>query len=237
MNIKSTWDDVTLGEYQQILAVETSTLNEVEKEFQLVQILSGAKRSDVDKLSLEQYRQIKNDLAFLSVEPEPFEVKEYYTVRATTYKLVKEVKELSAGQFVDISSLTKDENGVKENLHQILAVLLIPAKKIGLKQVNSFNDFLYFLDRKRKQEKYLQTPFEETATNLLNMPIREVLGIANFFTNLSKGFQQASLAFLETRMKKSLKLSLRILKKKKIKTEKEIQAISQVQDLLGSMAG
>lgn len=199
-SIKNSWDEVTVSEFYQIKDItENVNLNDLEKELKIICVLGDAKEDFINQLSLSEAKEFISSLSFMQT-PMNGKVEDFYYVGDRQYKLTKEMKNLTAGQFIDLSHYTKDKNSMEDNIPTIISILLIPIKKTTK-------------TGKIKLETYLETPLDITVNNIIdNMKITEANGISVFFYLLFNCFLECIQFYLELNQTNQLRSGLKMLK-------------------------
>lgn len=129
---------LTVGEYQQLYTIHTSTDDEIDKAVLSVAILTGKTRWDVEEMPLDQFREISRSISILfSGESEPQKPKNYIKVNGKTYKICLNPRKLSAGQYIDLQHFLK--GNMIDNLHKLMACLLVPRKFFGVGKYDGEN--------------------------------------------------------------------------------------------------
>jgi len=227
LQIKTGWEQVTIEDFMQITsAINDSSVNELEKKIHILAVLAGVEESAFNDYPISEVHKLFKQIDWIYTEPKG-NIQDYYIIGERKYKLIKQVKDLNAAQFIDLSSYTKDPDLVLENIDKICAVLLLPVKSIPLKKrllnkVISGIKNKKFQSHLRKQgikvfteptETYMETPIQETEENIFNrMMISDALGISVFFCLLSNSFINHIQACLESETMKQLKLISPMLK-------------------------
>lgn len=202
LTIKTSWDAVTICDYMNYKnALDNPNTTDFEKKLDVLAILCHITREELMDLPASQIVPLFNKMEFLT-KPPTAEVEPYYEIAGKKFKLIMDVTQLTAGQFIDLSHYTKDPAFIIDNLHAICAILLLPVKPYRGKK-----DII-------PTEKYGETPIGEIAEFLYeNMPIKEALGISNFFTCLYNLFMQITKRYLEQERTKLLNKASKMLSK------------------------
>jgi hypothetical protein len=135
------------------------------------------------------------------------------TINGKKYRIIKDAKDMSAGQYIDYKSYITKENFF-DMLPYILTCFIIPD---GCKYGNGYDT-------------------AELAKELNdNLDIRTALCIADFFLNQSRTSIQASLLYLKWRMKRMMRKETN--KETKEKIADCLGQIESLQSLLENMDG
>ena len=122
------WNNLTLWQYQQLMPILTNPekdWTELDKEVKQLAVISGLTEYQIDSLSIETLKKMRQDLAFLD---EPIEGKpvDFIVVNGRRYRMNYDIKNMPAARYIESKVFSKDTLG---NLHKIAASMVIPQKK------------------------------------------------------------------------------------------------------------
>jgi len=122
------WNNLTLWQYQQLMPILTNPekdWTELDKEVKQLAVISGLTEYQIDSLSIETLKEMRQDLAFLD---EPIEGKpvDFIVVNGRRYRMNYDIKYMPAARYIESKVFSKDTLG---NLHKIAASMVIPQKK------------------------------------------------------------------------------------------------------------
>jgi hypothetical protein len=238
LDLKDSWTEITLSQYADIKGILTSpNYDEFEKELRVLAVLAGKEdftifdtwnRIDAHKLFAAQ--------EFLYKEPDT-QVKPYYSIGGSTYKLINHFDDLECWQFIDLCNVLKDPKAAENRLHELCAMFLRKVAPLTTKQAknNLFIDRLSGSDHGKalvdKWNLQYQEPdlvafsgelTRETAENIFtNLSFADAHAISVFFCLLSTELYKTAQDFLESKHKKQLKSVLKTLNEtpnQKVKT-------------------
>lgn len=119
---------LTVGEYQQLYSIHKSDDDEVDKSIQSVSILTGLTRWEVEDMDLSEFRAMAREISILFgghvIESRP---KTTLKINGKWYYVCLNVRHLTAGQYIDLQHFLK--GNMIDNLHKLMACLLVPVKK------------------------------------------------------------------------------------------------------------
>ena len=118
------WSDITIDKWQHILAISKTELPDFSKEIELVCYLYNLDGAEVLNYPLEKFKALSSQLDFLQDVYEG-DMKTSFIINDVKYVVNWEMQKRTAGQFIDLSELTKDQDLINDNLHKILAVICI----------------------------------------------------------------------------------------------------------------
>jgi len=196
------WDKMTVGKYQQlydVLQVQTFE-NVVDRQIALLACLD---EKSVDYYEAMPFLQLQRDhlprVAFLSNEPPaPNKPPRWLRIGWREYKVLYDFRDICAGQFIDVMSITKAPEGGNPvvhtiaNLHRLMSAICLPVR---------------FAVNGRRVMPYGFVPFDTVANDMLQAPITDVLNISGFFFDAWKAFLKDIPGYLTRRMEKGKMLT------------------------------
>ena len=176
----TTWSDITLEQYIQMVNVSKQELDELENVLELVKIVCG---EEVEQLPLAEYKQMINHINFLSTPIPDIKPKSKYVIGGKEYVCDLDLSKITGSQYIDYSTYIKQNDGV-EGYPNLLSVFLVPK---GCK----YNDGTYDIN--------------ELKSNLPNMLFVDVKAIAFFLQKQYKTLLAITVDYSITVMKKMMK--------------------------------
>ncbi len=119
------WSNITIEQYQQILAIANTDLPDFNKSVELVKYIFNIDNETVLNMPIEKFKSYTSKLDFIE-EPYEGEMITTFAIDGYDYEVVWQMQKRTAGQFIDLSELTKDSELINDNLHKILAVICLP---------------------------------------------------------------------------------------------------------------
>lgn len=119
------YDRLPVGKYMQILAALDRTDNEeIDRQLEVISILSGISVDDIGMMELSAYRELSSRAAFLGEEYAP-EMELPSTIKAGRFELeyIKDYAKLTVSQYVDFQTFCKDG---RHKIVEMLSCLLVP---------------------------------------------------------------------------------------------------------------
>lgn len=191
ISLPSKWSDIKIIDFikiQQIIKdksfeeeYEDETLCEFERFLHLVAALSDKDVTEIKQLDLKSLGQIRTALNFI-YHPELIEKRlpQFFIHHKKYYRVITDIRKLSAGEYIDLSTYTKD--GSDTNLHQVMALFCYPCNWLG--------------QRRKKPEDF--------AEQLLDLPITVCYPIAVFFYQNFNNSLEAIRDYLLTEMERTV---------------------------------
>ena len=188
-----TWNDITVGQYQQLVELGKMELTEEELTHESVAVVYGMTANEVKKLAPEKLGALIGSLAFIKSEVVPVKVKRIKAGKHW-YTFDSNLKELKTSKYVETKYFQQDFAG---NIHNLLAVYCVPLKW-GLIPTS-----------------YDITDFELHAQRLKAAKLPEAMGVLLFFCplllNLTEGILGYSTRQLMTKERELIEKCLTLL--------------------------
>ena len=173
------YNDLTLGTFLEADAILRTEAEEIDKQVDLIALLSGMTRSDVLALPLEDYAALANKTAFMREECPPATAPDRVIVGELVLNPVRDFTKINTAQYIDFQTFSK---GLPQTLPELLSVLLVPST------ARAYN------------EGYDAASVQDAVRSL---PLPVALGLVGFFFARLSDSIAASLTSLE-KMTKSL---------------------------------
>lgn len=124
-----TYYDLTIDKYIQIKDALENVEDELNTQVTLLSIINECGEEELLDLPLNEYKRKVSELSFLSepINPRP-NCPKSITIDGEVYESVRDIKKLTAGQYIDYQSLLKSED-FYSIVPNILAVFFIPKGK------------------------------------------------------------------------------------------------------------
>jgi hypothetical protein len=182
------WNNLTLWQYQQLMPIITNPekdWTELDKEVKQLAVISGLTEYQIDSLSIETLKEMRQDLAFLD---EPIEGKpvDFIVVNGRRYRMNYDIKNMPAARYIESKVFSKDTLG---NLHKIAASMVIPQKKTW---------FGKWVD-----DKYDASKHEEYAADMQEANFIHVYHSLVFFYQVYRNWIEVSRDYMKTEMMKA----------------------------------
>lgn len=117
------YKDLPLGKYLEIDRVLKTDAEEIDKQVQIIAILSDIKPDDLLTMPLTDYAQMAAKTAFLREEPPAVTTPDRVIVNKRAYIPTSDLTKITTAQYVDFQTFSKGGAG---ELPTLLAALLIP---------------------------------------------------------------------------------------------------------------
>jgi hypothetical protein len=169
--------DINLGTFQRYYELTTRTdLTEYQFNKRKIEIFTGLKRLDVDKIKRSDYEEINQQID--KALDQTVEFKPTFFIKDVEFGFIANLDEISAGEYIDLSKY-----GIEvSTMHNLMAVLFRPISK-----KDSFNNYEVINYEGTKQY----------ADIMKHMPLSIVNGALVFFSSLANELTSYTQRFME----------------------------------------
>lgn len=190
------YDKLTIKKYRELIELDNS--DEMEYGIQILSLLADIPEEDLMAMPLDKFSSMMEKTKFLYKEVQKLDYKHLgktLTINGKKYTIVKDARNLTAGQYIDFKNYMKESENFFSTLPYILTVFIVPD---GCKYGNGYD-------------------IDELADELDNtMDIRTALCISDFFRHQSLFLIKVSLRYLSWMMKRAIKKETNKEMKKKM---------------------
>jgi len=171
--IPDTLSEITLGQYQKYLKIQSQNEDENFLAMKMIEIFCGLRGDTILAMKAKSITDITTILSQM-FEEKPALVKQF-DMQGKTYGFIPNLQDMSFGEYIDLDTFIGD----MENIHKAMAVLYRPIKQ-------------------RHKHQYLIEDYKAEDTNIMkDMPMDAVLSSILFFYNLGMDLSKAMLNSLE----------------------------------------
>jgi hypothetical protein len=171
--IPDTLSEITLGQYQKYLKIQSLNEDENFLAMKMIEIFCGLRGDTILAMKAKSIRDITTVLTKM-FEEKPQLVKEF-DMGGESYGFIPNLQDMSFGEYIDLDTFIGD----MENIHKAMAVLYRPIKV-------------------KDKDRYLIEDYKGEETNIMkDMPMDAVLSSILFFYNLGMDLSKAMLNSLE----------------------------------------
>ena len=151
----TSYKEMTLQMYEHLSKIAESDTDDIEKQIQMVSVLTGKTTKEVEDLPISVYHDLAKKTVFLMREPEIEQIKSNTVkINERVYVITNDVTKITTAQYIDFQEYMKQG----KNLANVLSTLLVP-----------------------KGEKYGDADFLEVKKDIERLPICTALGLNAFF--------------------------------------------------------
>ena len=165
-NMPSSWKDVKLKTYIELSNIDTG-LSKIKNIVTIISILANIPIKELYKVDFTDITKI--DVSFIGNTSK--EIDKVIEIDNTKYGVVKDMKKLSLGEYVDLDHYAT----TGKDIHKVVAILMRP--------ITAEDENLYTI------EEYDAESLEVRAEVFLEkMNVSQLLGLSNFFSTSVSGF-------------------------------------------------
>ena len=118
-----TWDDVTIGQYQEIMSIQTT--KKISKFIESLSILFDCDPQFIRDMNMFDYNKLVSETQFLSTQPQNT-IETIIEIDGKRYGLIPDMTLMEAGVFIDAEQFKEESI---ENLHYLTALVYRPIIK------------------------------------------------------------------------------------------------------------
>lgn len=181
----NSWDDITIGQYQEIKSIPDC--NKITKYIETLAIILDIDPNIIREMPMNEYKELVESTQFLNEEPQST-IEKIIEIDGIRYGLIPKFPFITAGEFMDAETWKDDPI---TNLHYLTAMIYRPIIKE--------NGDTYEI------QKHINEGFEERAELFKNrVSIETVMGGNLFFSLIEMTFLEDILTSLTDQMKQEL---------------------------------
>jgi hypothetical protein len=165
IELPNSWEGVTIEQFQALQKILQEKGDEYATNVAIISIMSGVPVDEIETYSLKTYAKCMRTLSFLS-EQLLGQVQKVVEFGGLRYDVITDVYKLNGGQYITLMHLMKDPDKVIDQLHEIMAVFLVPKKKTWWGW---------------KKQPYNSEKHKEVAEAMLQAPMTIVQPLSAFF--------------------------------------------------------
>lgn len=151
----TSYKEMTLQMYEHLSKIAESDTDDIEKQIQMVSVLTGKSVKEVEDLPISVYHDLAKKTVFLMREPAVEQIKSNTVkINERVYVITNDVTKITTAQYIDFQEYMKQG----KDPANVLSTLLVP-----------------------KGEKYGEADFLEVKKDIERLPICTALGLYAFF--------------------------------------------------------
>ena len=187
IELPNSWESVTVEQFQALQRILAEKGEEYATNVAIISIMSGVPVDEIETYSLKTYAKCMQTLSFLT-EQLVGEVQKAVEFGGIRYDVITDVYNLNGGQYITLMHLMKDPDKVIDQLHEVMAVFLVPKKKTWYGW---------------KKGKYDPEKHKEISEAMLQAPMTIVQPLSAFFLS---SYLKSAKHILESSVKKAEKI-------------------------------
>ena len=170
------WQTITVGEYQYLMKIIHSDMDEFEKEIQVCACLKGCTPTDIEAMTFGGFIDLKKEISWIFSDPP----KAKPVRKWKRYKFIYDIRKINTGRYASIQFFL--QAGLVDNLHNLAATIIKP-----------------------RWRRYDATRHEDYAEDIKDAPFLSVYSGLVFFCRLFIEFIRVNLdRIAEPKMKETL---------------------------------
>ena len=171
--IPDTLSEITLGQYQKYLKIQSENEDENFLAIKMIEIFCGLRGDTIMAMKAKSIKDIT--LILTSMFNEKPQLVREFKMGSKTYGFIPKLEDMSFGEYIDLDTYIGD----MDNLHRAMNVLYRPIKQ-------------------KYQDKYLIEDYKGEDPDIMkDMPMDAVLSSILFFYHLGMDLSQAMMSYLE----------------------------------------
>jgi hypothetical protein len=187
IELPNSWEGVTIEQFQALQKILQEKGDEYATNVAIISIMSGVPVDEIETYSLKTYAKCMRTLSFLS-EQLLGQVQKVVEFGGLRYDVITDVYKLNGGQYITLMHLMKDPDKVIDQLNEIMAVFLVPKKKVWWGW---------------KKQPYDSEKHKEVAEAMLQAPMTIVQPLSAFFLS---SYLKSAKHILESSVRKAEKI-------------------------------
>lgn len=187
IELPNSWAGVTVEQFQALQRILAEKGEEYPTNVAIISIMSGVPVDEIETYSLKTYAKCMQTLSFLT-EQLVGQVQKAVEFGGVRYDVITDVYNLNGGQYITLMHLMKDPDKVIDQLHEVMAVFLVPKKKTWYGW---------------KKGKYDPERHKEVSEAMLQAPMTIVQPLSAFFLS---SYLRSAKHILESSVKKAEKV-------------------------------
>lgn len=181
------WKDVNILQYQNLLKeLDEKYPDELEKSIGILSCLTGKPiYYYTDEIPVNELREKLKGISFINSKPKPQKLHSKIRIGKYRYRFNLNMRTISAGQYIDLTTYVKSPEKINDNLHLILATLSERINFLGFKVKSTPQD------RAKHLQEHMTMPY--------------VFTLSDFFLSNYQKLIKGTVDFLELQTKKAVK--------------------------------
>jgi hypothetical protein len=130
MRLPKQWSDVTTEMYQLIHPIVISDEYETDLD-KIIDIALAISEVSVNQLPVTELKRLS---FLLTAETIPNKLPKAFTFKGKIYKTELRIEKIKGGQYIDLTTYTKDSDKIIDNLHYLIAIMTSNVNWFGFKK-------------------------------------------------------------------------------------------------------
>jgi hypothetical protein len=202
MRIPTNWSEVSLKKYIDIAEINAIDMDEIDKQIKILSILANVNENILLDLNLFNLKQAIKHCQFIYTPPVSIPIKQYIRIGKHKYSINTNIKEITGGEYIDLTSMVKNKENITVNLPNIIAIFLHPVNFWGLKIKDCYEKDIQTLASRSKTAKIIEE----------NLMMDNVMMLSSFFLSSWKALTKATMEYSEIKLLKTKKMLTKEMK-------------------------
>lgn len=202
MKIPKNWSEVTLNQYIQIVDLQKIDMDDIDRSVKILSVLTKEDEDKILDMKLSELKANINKCSFIYDKPVPCKLFARKKIKGNRFRINANMHNINAGEYIDLSTWTKDEKSTITNLHNILAIFFNPVNILGSKRKSCYKNGVQTADSRIKTAELI----------LHNLRMDEVACLSGFFLKNYIGLMKGTLDYVEKNNKEVTKELEKIMK-------------------------
>ena len=129
-SLPTSWNDITLSDYKKVYHIIISDEYESDIE-KMIDIVLELSRTNINTAPLGSIKKIE---FMLHPELIPNKIPKAFAFKGKIYKPFLNFKSLNAGQYIDLTSYTKNPDKIIDNMNYLMSIMCSPVNWIGIRK-------------------------------------------------------------------------------------------------------
>lgn len=193
MRIANKWSEVSLKQYIEIADINAIDMDVLDKQVKILSILSKTPEDIICQMNLSDLKEAIRHCQFIYTPPLAGHIKQYIRIGKRKFNVNTNVKDITGGEYIDLTSLIKDQADLTRNLPRIISIFLHPVNMFGFKKKSCYKDKIQTLESRNATTKLIES----------NLMMDNVMMLSGFFLKSYNVLMQATLDYSVLEMKKT----------------------------------
>lgn len=192
IKIPTTWAEISLKQYIEIADIIAIDMDEIDKQIKIISILSKEPETKIMEMNLSALKEAIRITSFIYTKPKTKGIKHVIRLGLQRFEINYDLKKINAGEYIDLTSMTKDKDLITQNLPMILAIFFHPINIIGQRKKTCYVNGAQTLESRIKTSKLIEK----------HLMMDDVMQLSSFFLTVSVRLTEATIKIIEKENKK-----------------------------------
>lgn len=140
MKVATDWAEVSIKQYIEITDLSAIDMDELDRQIKVLAILSNTSEELLCAMELSSLKQAISACKFIYSKPVSSPLLNYIKINGHKFYVNMNFKNISAGEYIDMTSMVKDPLTVSQNLPKIIAIFLHPVNFFNYKKKKCYEN-------------------------------------------------------------------------------------------------